>query len=244
MKVMIAGATSAIAGAVARKFAGEGNELFLVARNADRLDAVSDHLAVCGARRIEKHLADLNCIESHRDIVAAAVEKLGGLDLVLIAHGVLGDQKLSEADSKELAKGLTANFVSAASLSMVAAKHFERQASGCLAVITSVAGDRGRRSNYAYGAAKGGMSIFLQGLRDRLKASGVSVVDLKLGFVDTPMTASVPKNPLFVDADRAAAGIFRAIQKKRGVAYVPWFWRPIMLAVRAIPGPIFRRLPL
>src|SRR4029079_14300790 len=112
---------------------------------------------------------------------------------------------------------------------------------GCIAVITSVAGDRGRQSNYVYGAAKGGLGVFLQGLRNRLFRSGVVVLTLKPGFVDTPMTSDVRKNPLFAKVHRAGRAIHRSIEAGRDVAYIPAFWRPIMFLVRIIPESIFKR---
>ena len=111
-------------------------------------------------------------------------------------------------------------------------------------MITSVAGDRGRQSNYIYGAAKGGLDRFLQGLRNRLHRAGVAVVTLKPGFVDTPMTAGMDQGPLFVSARRAGRAVHRAIERRRDVAYIPWFWRPIMAIIRALPEPVFKRLRL
>ena len=124
------------------------------------------------------------------------------------------------------------------------ANRLEVQGNGCLAVISSVAGDRGRPSNYVYGAAKGGISIFLQGLRARLHRAGVAVVTVKPGFVDTPMTAKLPRTPLFASARRVGRTVYRAIERRRDVVYVPWFWRPIMVLVKTIPEAIFKRLRL
>jgi short-subunit dehydrogenase len=124
------------------------------------------------------------------------------------------------------------------------ANYFEGQRHGCIAVITSVAGDRGRQSNYVYGAAKGGVDHFLQGLRNRLFRSGVAVVTIKPGYVATPMTAGIKKSPLFISAGRAGRSIHRAIERRRNVVYVPWFWRPIMTMVRWLPEAIFKRLQL
>jgi short-subunit dehydrogenase len=111
-------------------------------------------------------------------------------------------------------------------------------------VITSVAGDRGRQSNYVYGAAKGGLDRFLQGLRNRLHPAGVAVVTLKPGFVDTPMTAGVAKSPLFASSRRVGRAIHRAIEARRNVVYIPWFWRPIMFLITSMPEAVFKRLRL
>jgi decaprenylphospho-beta-D-erythro-pentofuranosid-2-ulose 2-reductase len=136
------------------------------------------------------------------------------------------------------------NFTATAALLTLIANRFEAQRHGTIAVITSVAGDRGRQSNYIYGAAKGGLVVFLQGLRNRLHHAGVSVVTLKPGFVDTPMTAHLPKNFLFCSPRRAGRAIHRAIEARRSVAYIPWFWRPIMALVTILPELVFKRLRL
>lgn len=136
------------------------------------------------------------------------------------------------------------NFVSAASLLSHLANLMEKRRGGTIAVISSVAGDRGRQSNYVYGAAKAGLSAFASGLRNRLQKSGVSVVTIKPGFVDTPMTAHVKKGPLFATPEAVARGIVKAIDRRKDVVYVPGFWRPIMWLIRSIPERIFKRLSL
>jgi decaprenylphospho-beta-D-erythro-pentofuranosid-2-ulose 2-reductase len=136
------------------------------------------------------------------------------------------------------------NFNSTVAMLTLLANRFEAQGHGCIAVISSVAGDRGRQSNYLYGATKGGLNVFLQGLRNRLFRSGVTVVTLKPGFVDTPMTARTPKNALFASPATAGRAIHRAIETGRDVAYIPAFWRLILLVVKSIPESIFKRLRL
>lgn len=234
-RVAIFGATSAIAQAVARQMAQRGDPLVLVGRGAERLEAVASDLRVRGAVAVHTLVADLADTAQHEALAAQAWNALGGLDVALIAHGVLGSQKDAEASDERLQEILAANFTSAASLAMRLAPRFERQGRGTLAAIGSVAGDRGRQSNYAYGAAKGGLAIFLAGLRHRLHASGVRVVTLKPGFVDTPMTRDFPKGPLWATPEQAAAAIVRAIDRGAAVAYVPGFWRAIMLVIRALP---------
>jgi decaprenylphospho-beta-D-erythro-pentofuranosid-2-ulose 2-reductase len=234
-RVAIFGATSAIAQAVAREFARRCDMLVLVGRNAERLAAVASDLRVRGAGAVHTLVADLNETARHDALVEEAWNALGGLDVALIAHGTLGKQREAESSGEKLQEILAANFTSAASLAMGLAQRFERQGSGTLAAIGSVAGDRGRQSNYAYGAAKGGLAIFLDGLRHRLHASGVRVVTLKPGFVDTPMTRDFPKGPLWATPEQAAAAIVRAIDRGASVAYVPGFWRAIMLVIRNLP---------
>lgn len=243
-KIVIFGATSAIAQACARIWAERGDALYLVGRRAERLEAMAGDLEVRGAKKVRFEARDLSDLEAHEAIVDRAAEALGGMDVALIAHGVLGDQTLLQQDASLAAETIALNFVSAASLLTHLANRMETQGAGTLAVISSVAGDRGRQSNYVYGAAKAGLSAFASGLRNRLQKRGVHVLTIKPGFVDTPMTAHVKKGPLFASPESVARGIVRAIDKKRDVLYVPGFWRPIMWLIRGIPERLFKRLPL
>ena len=243
-KILIIGATSAIAHETAKLFAWEGAELFLVGRNAAKLQAVGEDLRVRGAKRVESFLLDLSEFDRHQELVAAAITSLGSLDAVLIAHGTLPDQKAAEASVAETLREFNNNCTSVISLLTILADYFEKRKKGCIAVITSVAGDRGRQSNYIYGAAKGGLNIFLQGLRNRLFKAGVSVVTVKPGFVDTPMTASIKKGPLFANPEAVGKSIHAAMKKGQSVLYTPSFWRFIMLIIRHVPEPIFKRLKL
>jgi decaprenylphospho-beta-D-erythro-pentofuranosid-2-ulose 2-reductase len=243
-RVLIVGATSAIAAETARLYAAEGARLFLTGRNAERLEAVAADLRVRGAGQVESALLDVIDPGRCGEVVDTAWTAFGGLDLALIAHGVLPDQARSQASVAETLASLDVNFTSTVGLLTALANRFEAQRHGCIAVISSVAGDRGRQSNYVYGAAKGGLDRFLEGLRNRLFHAGVAVVTLKPGFVDTPMTAGIRKGPLFAGAHRAGRAIYRAIERRRDVAYIPWFWRPIMAVVRTIPERVFKRLRL
>jgi decaprenylphospho-beta-D-erythro-pentofuranosid-2-ulose 2-reductase len=244
MRVLIIGATSAIAHETAKCFAGDGADLFLVARNAEKLQALADDLKVRGARSVETYLLDLAELDRHEEMLNAAIESLQGLDRLLIAYGTLGDQRKSELSVEETLKELNNNLLSVISLLTLSANYFEQQKRGCIAVISSVAGDRGRQSNYVYGAAKGGLTVFLQGLRNRLSKSHVSVVTVKPGFVDTPMTAALKKGLLFASPQSVGAGIYQAMKTGKDVVYLPWFWRPIMFVVRSTPERIFKRLSL
>jgi len=242
--VLIVGATSAIAAETARAYAASGARLFLTGRNPDRLAAVADDLRVRGASRVETAHLDLNELSRHQEIVDAAFAAFGGLDVALIAHGTLPDQSRCQDSVSETLAALAVNFTSTIALLTLVAGRFEAQGQGCIAVITSVAGDRGRQSNYVYGAAKGGVDVFLQGLRNRLHRSGVAVVTLKPGFVDTPMTAEIPKNLLFASPRRVGRAIHRAVEARRDVVYIPWFWRPIMFLITSLPEAVFKRLRL
>lgn len=243
-KILIIGATSAIAEATARLWAIQGHRLYLLGRNAERLQAIGADLKVRGAESVQQALLDVNDFEQHATLLDTAVTALDGLDIVLLAHGTLGDQMACERDFAATLLELNTNAISVISLLTLLANRFETQKHGAIVVISSVAGDRGRQSNYVYGAAKGMVTLFMQGLRNRLHKSGVQVLTVKPGFVDTPMTAEFKKGPLWVAPETIAHSILRAIQKRRNVIYTPWFWLPIMLVIRAIPERIFMKLKL
>jgi short-subunit dehydrogenase len=164
--------------------------------------------------------------------------------MLLIAHGTLGDQHKSEQSVSETMHQFQTNCLSVISLLTINAKYFELQRHGCIAVVSSVAGDRGRKSNYVYGTAKAAVNAFLQGLRNRLSSSGVSVVTIKPGYVSTPMTAHMKEGPLTASPQSVGRGIYEAMKQGKDVVYLPWFWRPIMLIIRSIPERIFKRLSL
>jgi len=243
-RILITGATSAIAQEVAKHFAAEGDAFFLVGRNAEKLAAVADDLRARGAREVATESVDLIDLARCSRLIDQAAERLGGLDTLLVAQGTLPDQSACEAKPVLALREFSLNAMGPITLLLKAAAHFESQRGGCLAVITSVAGVRGRRSNYVYGAAKAAVSTFLEGLRARMAGAGVSVVDIRPGFVDTPMTAHLPKTPLFASAASVGARIHRAMVKGDAVVYTPWFWRPIALAIRLIPRAIFAKLPI
>jgi decaprenylphospho-beta-D-erythro-pentofuranosid-2-ulose 2-reductase len=243
-KILIIGATSAIAEEFARLCAAKGDQLFLVARNANKLKIVAADLKIRGAGKAEFFILDANDCDRHPEMLRAAEESLGGLDVVLIAHGSLPDQEKAELDYKLTAQEFQTNFLSAVSLLTLIAADFEKKGRGTIAVISSVAGDRGRQSNYIYGAAKGALSIYLAGLRGRLQKAGVAVVTIKPGFVDTPMTAHLKKGLLFASARQVASGIEKAIEKRRDVVYLPGFWLLIMTVIRLIPERVFKKLKL
>lgn len=241
-RIVIAGATSGIAREVGRLLARRGARLFLVARDRAKLDAVAADLRVRGAGAVYSATADLGSTSGHEKWWPEALAALGEPDGVLIAHGILGDAERARRDASHTVEILTTNFLSVAAMLAPISTWFEQRRSGVIAVIGSVAGDRGRQSNYVYGASKGGLDIFLQGLRNRLFHAGVDVVTIKPGFVDTPMTAHLPKTPLFASAESVARGIVSAMEAGREVVYLPFIWRWILLVLRAIPEPIFKRL--
>lgn len=242
---IIVGACSAIAEATARIWAARGGKLYLLARQQDKLDMLAQDLTVRGAQQVETRVFDACDFETHPALFADAVAKLGSIDGIFVAHGTLPDQKACEADFSLARREFDTNGMSVISLVTEAANFFESQGTGTIAVITSVAGDRGRQSNYLYGSAKAAVSTFLAGVRNRLAEKGVHVITIKPGFVDTPMTDGMDKSgPLWAQPEDVAMCIVRAIEKERNVVYVPWFWQIIMLVIRHIPEFIFKKLSL
>jgi short-subunit dehydrogenase len=243
-RVAVFGATSAIAQQLIRIYAGEGARLVLVARNGERLRAVEGDARARGAAEVTPLTADLNETDEHRALVRRAWELWDGLDVAVIAQGVLGDQKHDQTDAAATELILKTNFTAPAALLTLLGVEFERARAGTMVVISSVAGDRGRPTNYIYGASKAGLDAFLSGLRARLYKAGVAVVTVKPGFVDTPMTAHLKKNPLFASPAAVAKGIRKAIAGGADVVYLPGFWRWILLIIRLLPEWLFKRLTL
>lgn len=242
--IAIFGAYSAIAEAAARALVEPGARYFLAGRDRAKLEQVAADLKVRGAEETHLCVADL----ADRSAAAAAVAALDAafdkVDVALLAHGTLPDQQACQADAGETLAAFEINALSHIGLLTHLADRFERQGEGVIAVITSVAGDRGRQSNYVYGAAKRAVSTYLEGLRHRLAATKVKVVDIRPGFVDTPMTADFPKGRLWAAPSKVGADIARAIEKGRPVVYTPWFWRYIMLIIRHLPAFVLHRTKL
>ena len=242
--IIIFGATSAIAEEVAKLFAIDKANFYLIARDASKLAVIKQDLNVRGASSVCTVIFDANRFELHEKLMEAAFQSLGNIDIILIAHGSLPNQYLCQTDSNKAIEELNTNGLSVISLLTHAAARMELQKSGNIAVITSVAGDRGRQSNYVYGAAKGMISIFLQGLSQRLSKSGVHVLDIKPGFVDTPMTSEFTKGVLWAKPGSIAVKIKKKISKNRSFSYTPAFWFVIMTLVKFIPKFIYDKLKL
>ena len=244
-KVLIIGATSAIAGACARLWAEQGAEIFLAARNPERLEQVAADLCVRGAAAVTCHCMDATDIGAHRAMLESCLVALQQIDIALIAHGTLPDQSTCEREVDVALREFASNGTSVIALLTCLANQFEAQRLGTLAVISSVAGDRGRPSNYLYGTAKAAVSTFCEGLRARLFKVGVHVIDIRPGFVDTPMTQGLPlPGALVASPERVAQVMVRGIERKVDVLYAPGFWRLIMLIIRSLPRPLFKRLSL
>lgn len=247
MNILIHGATSRIAHECARLWARQGHRILLAGRDAQRLEAVAADLRVLAGtpEAIAAAAIDLRDEAGLRARIAEADAACGGFDLALVAHGVLPDQAGAQADPAQLRDAVEVNALSVAQLCEALAAPFEQRRRGTLAVIGSVAGDRGRQSNYVYGASKGFVERYCQGLRNRLQPAGVRVVLVKPGPTDTPMTRGMARPPgKLADPADVAAAIVRAVARGRSVAYVPGLWRWIMLVIRSIPESVFVRLKL
>ena len=241
---VILGATSAIAESTAIELGLKypNATLHLFARNKDRLQLVSQNIKNRTNVSTIEYIYDLSDITLHQKLVSH-FQNLK-IDLCFLAYGILGDQKQAEKDFTQALEIINSNFTSAASLLSHFANIMEKEAHGTIAVISSVAGDRGRQSNYFYGSSKGALSISLSGLRNRLSKKNVHVMTIKPGFVDTPMTKDFKKGLLFVKPQKIAKDIVCGIEKQKNVIYTPFFWRYIMLIIIHIPERIFKNLSL
>ncbi|MFJ2463354.1 SDR family oxidoreductase [Pseudomonas sp. NPDC087615] len=244
-KILIVGATSAIASACARLCAAERSEFFLVARDGQKLQQTCADLQARGARAVTPYVMDVSNTAEHTVMFERCLTTLQTVDICLIAYGTLPNQRECEQSVEMTAKAFANNATSVITLLTLLANGMAVQRRGTLAVISSVAGDRGRPSNYVYGAAKAAVTAFCEGLRARLFKSGVHVITIKPGFVDTPMTQGLAIPALLIaQPDAVARRIVSGIERKRAVLYVPGFWAWIMWLIRAIPQPIFKRLNL
>ena len=247
-KIVILGATSAIAESTARRLADANISIALVARNAVQMNAIADDLTLRGAPKVTTHVLELVACQDKADAFNKIAATLGRIDGVLLFYGTLGDQARANGDSDTVNTIIDANFTSAAEWLTVAVPALEKSEAvrPILMAISSVAGDRGRRSNYAYGAAKGGLSIFVQGMAHRFaENSKIRAVTMKLGFVKTPMTAHLDQSgALWSEPDDIAKTIVKAMSKGGPVVYAPGIWKFIMLAIRITPSFVFNRVNL
>jgi short-subunit dehydrogenase len=243
--VLILGAASAIARAVADELARRGFDLQLAGRDSEELDSLATDLRLRHGVRAEARPFDATAPDTHAAFLEACREASeDSLSGAVLCFGYLGDQSVAQKDPAEAKRIFDTNLLGAVSILSLLANHLEEKGGGFLCALSSVAGDRGRQSNYMYGAAKAGLTVFLQGLRNRLSRSGVRVITIKPGFVDTQMTYG--RSGLFLVASPRAAAreIVQAILKEKDQAYVPRFWRLVMLLIRLIPEKIFKRLKL
>ncbi len=245
--VILVGATSGIARPLGRRLVARGWNLVVTGRDPARLAPLADDLRVRGNGTIATLVFDPSDAAAVAGLCGAAAALLGGpIDGVIVCHGTLPDESGAWLDVEQTRGAIDANFTSAAMVLAAAAQALENRPGAFLAAISSVAGDRGRQSNYAYGAAKAGLTAYLSGLRNRLHPRGVVVITVKPGIVRTPMTEGLAaaRSPLAADADTVARDIERAILRRQAVLYTPWFWWPVMTVICAIPEAIFKRLKL
>ncbi len=246
MKVIILGSTSSIAREIGRQLAQPSDEFVLIARNLEEAGRDAADIAIRTGATVKVVECDVLRFSEHANAVTKAIDLLGGLDGVLVCFGYLGDQLKAQTDFGEARRIIETNFTAAVSIVELLAGILEEQASGFILGLSSVAGDRGRQSNYIYGASKAALTVYLQGLGHRLAASGVKVKIAKLGFVETKMTRGLQTVPRILRAtpQAAADGVLKLLGSRSEVRYVPRIWWPIMLLVVFLPGFIFKRTRL
>lgn len=241
--VLILGATSSIACATAAAFAARGDALILASRDEEELKRIAADLRLRYGVKVNHGIFDAEATDTHEAYFQSIISQFPDLSGIVLAFGYLGDQQ-SSRDFKASAKIISSNFTGAASILGLFANYFETLQQGFIIGISSVAGDRGRQSNYVYGAAKGALSLYLQGLRNRLYHNGVRVITIKPGFVDTSMTFGLPGMFLVASPRSIGKGIVASLGKSSDIVYLPWFWRYIMLIIKHIPEFIFKRMKL
>lgn len=242
-KILVVGATSAIAQAAMRIWASEGASFYLVARDSEKLSQVAEDLRVKGAKSVSKFVMDINDTSQHVHMLEAGFSSLKEIEIFFLASGTLPVQSECEENSTYAMREFATNSTSQIHLLIEAAKYFKAQRYGILAVISSVAGDRGRKSNYLYGSAKSAVSTFCEGLRGNLFSHGVDVLLIKPGMVSTPMTHGLPMPTLLTStADRVGEDIVMAIRRRKSTLYTPGYWRLIMLVIKHIPASVMKRL--
>lgn len=243
--IIIFGATSTICRQAAIELVKPNDRVCLAARDFLELSRIAADLRIrnCPELVITRQF-DAGDFDNHQATVEEINQSLGGMDIVLVGTGTLGDQVAARSSIPAIREIINSNFVGIATVLAPVANIMEKKKSGQIAVLTSVAGDRGRQSNYIYGSAKSGISAYLSGLRNRLHTQGVSVTTIKLGFVDTKMIAGMNQTFLMASPQRVAKTIAITLERKDGIAYIPWFWRYIMLIITHMPESIFKRLTL
>jgi len=240
--ILILGATSDVAVATARRFAEEKYTILLAARDKDNMTRIASDIAIRTQTDVRQVLFDAEDIDSH----ARFYSSLGMTpDVTVCVFGYLGEQQRAEHDWAEASKIIRVNYTGAVSILSIVANDYARLGKGTIVGISSVAGERGRQSNYFYGSAKAGFTAFLSGLRNRMVMRGVHVVTVKPGFINTKMTAGMPlPKPITAEPVQLGSAIFKAVAKKKNVIYVLPIWRIIMLIIRNIPEGIFKKLKL
>ena len=242
--VLILGAGSSIAKAIAHRFAQAGHSLVLAGRDQGELERDAADLRLrYGAAARTAHF-DATDFDSHGRFVAELAGADGGLEGVVVCHGAFAEQEEAAKDFAVARRMIDVNYTSAVSVLNPIADELERRGRGFICAISSVAADRGRQSNYLYGSTKAALGTYLQGLRQRLSRRGVRVVTVKPGFVDTALTFGRPGMFLVASPGKVGEDIYRAVRRGRGEVYTPRFWRGIMGIIKAIPEPVFKRMKM
>lgn len=240
--ILILGGTSDIAVALAKRFGHENFRVQLAGRNLSFLQRIARDVSIRTRTKASSHLFDATGFSSHKDFYHALVPKP---DVCVCVFGFLGVQSHAEKEWSETEKIIDTNYKGAISILNIVADDFEQRGTGTIIGISSVAGDRGRQSNYIYGSAKAGFTAYLSGLRNRLFEKGVHVLTVKPGFVDTRMTEDLDlPQPLTAKPDEVARAIFKAYKNRQNEIYVLGAWRYIMLGIRNMPEFVFKRMKL
>lgn len=243
--ILVIGANSGIGFACSRLWAMQGNQLFLVGRNAEQLEQAAADARARGASAVHTFSMDAADQSAYPRLLEAVLGIWQHIDIALISYGTLPDQHACEQDVALAVQEFNQNASSTIGLLTALAIHFERQGGGTLAVVSSVAGERGRPSNYLYGSAKAAISTFCEGLRARLFKVGVHVMTIKPGLVDTPMIEGLAVPAILVVRPKVVAkDILKGIEQRANVVYTPKFWALIMWGIRAVPQAVFKRLSL
>ncbi len=242
--VIVFGATSTVAKCLIRQLAEAGSVLYLVARNQELLKVVCDDAIARGAKACSFNVMEFDQESNYEQVFDLASKDIGVLDTCIIAHGTLSDQQACETSEEVMLEELENNMLSYLKIMRFAGNLLMEHKRGMIIPIVSVAGDRGRQSNYLYGSAKAAVATYASGLRNRLHPYGVHVLTVKPGFIDTAMTAHLKKGLLWAQPEAVSSAILKAAQKRVNILYVPFFWYYIMLIIKLIPEQIFKRLKL
>jgi len=243
--VIVVGATSSVARATAGEFARNGYGVILAARDMDANERIACDLRVRYQTPVETVAFEAGDWTAHAGFLQSCQERAtGSIDGIVFCVGFMDEQGTAEECFETTHRTIDVNYTAAVAVIEPFAAHFEERRSGFIAVLGSVAGDRGRQSNYIYGSAKAGLHTYLEGLRNRLFPADVFVTTVKPGFMDTKMSFGMPGLFLVMSPESAGKAIYRAIHNRKNVAYVPWFWRYIMLIIRHVPEFLFKRMKM
>lgn len=244
-KILVFGASSKLAEETLKHIKGVNVKVMLAGPSQNKIETIKSHLQTLNPEvKYETFIINALDYDQHQNLFQHTISLFNGLDTLIVAHGTLPDNEITRKSQELSIKEFNINCVSVVSLCTIAANYFEAQKKGTIAVISSVAGERGRQSNYIYGAAKAGVSAFLQGLRNRMFEFGVNVITIKPGMVATPMTQHLPSSPLMANPEKVGKEIYKAIKNKKDILYTPSYWKFVMAIIRSIPESIFKKLKL